>query len=106
MQHSTPVDDITHLAILTTEIFIFYNPFSSINFIYIFSATFLLYVLCLFIPSRESSVGIETGYGFDSRQGNNFFSIPQRPDRLWGLPSPLSNGHMRSYFLEVKVAGS
>jgi hypothetical protein len=27
-----------------------------------------------------------------------FFSCPQRPDRLWGLPSLLSNGYWGSFF--------
>jgi hypothetical protein len=43
-------------------------------------------------------VGIATGYGLDG-QGSipgrckRFFSSSQRPDRLWGLPSPLSIGY-------------
>jgi hypothetical protein len=46
--------------------------------------------------SRDSSVGTATGYGLDgwgsiSSRGKRFFSTPQRPDRLWGPPSLLSN---------------
>jgi hypothetical protein len=41
--------------------------------------------------SRDSSVGIATGYGLNGRnlidRGKRFFSILQRPDRLWGLRS-------------------
>jgi hypothetical protein len=37
--------------------------------------------------SRDNSVGITTGYGLDGREsilcrGKEFFSSPQRPDRL------------------------
>jgi hypothetical protein len=47
------------------------------------------------IRSRDSSVGIATGYGLDapgsiSITGKFFFS-PQCPDRLWGLPGLLPN---------------
>jgi hypothetical protein len=46
--------------------------------------------------SRGSSVGVVTGYGLDvpgSIPGSaRFFSSPQRPDRLWGPSSLLSNG--------------
>jgi hypothetical protein len=48
--------------------------------------------------SRDSSVGIATGYGLDNRgvgvrvpEGARNFSSPRRPDRLWGPPSLLSN---------------
>jgi hypothetical protein len=37
--------------------------------------------------SRDSSVGIETAYG----QGQEIFSSPRRPDRLWGPFSLLVN---------------
>jgi hypothetical protein len=48
--------------------------------------------------SPDSLVGVVTGYGldgpgFDSQCGKIFFSSPQRPDRLWGPPSPLSSGN-------------
>jgi hypothetical protein len=50
--------------------------------------------------SRDSVVGIATGYGLDDRGvgvrvpvGSRFFSSPSRPDRLWGPPSLLSNGY-------------
>jgi hypothetical protein len=37
--------------------------------------------------------------GFNSQQGQwwDFFLSPQRPERLWGPPSLLSNGHRGSY---------
>jgi hypothetical protein len=44
--------------------------------------------------SRDSSVGIATGYGLDDQGGGagvpvgyKIFTSPYRPDRLWGPPS-------------------
>jgi hypothetical protein len=52
------------------------------------------------IWSRDSSVGIATGYGLDDRGvgvrvpvGSRIFSSPRRPDRLWGPHSLLSDGY-------------
>jgi hypothetical protein len=49
---------------------------------------------------RDSAIGISTGYGLDGRGvgvrvpvGARFFAPPRRPDRFWGQPSVLSNGH-------------
>jgi hypothetical protein len=46
--------------------------------------------------SRDSSVGIATGYGLDDQSGGNsspgrvkIFTSPYRPDRLWGPPNLL-----------------
>jgi hypothetical protein len=46
--------------------------------------------------SRDSSVGIATGYGLDDKGGGNsspsrvkIFTSPYRPDRLWGPPNLL-----------------
>jgi hypothetical protein len=51
-----------------------------------------------FIVSRDSAVGIVTGYGMDGEWvrvrvpvGARFFFFPRRPDRFWGPPSLLSN---------------
>jgi hypothetical protein len=48
--------------------------------------------------SRDSSVGIATGYGLADRGvgvrvpvGSRIFSSPRRTDRLWGQPNFLSN---------------
>jgi hypothetical protein len=50
--------------------------------------------------SRDSSVGIATGYGLNDRRVGvrvsvkaRSFSSPRCPDRLWGPPSLLSNGY-------------
>jgi hypothetical protein len=50
--------------------------------------------------SRDSAVGIATGYGLDGRGvtvrvpvGARFFSSACRPDRFWGSPSLLYNGY-------------
>jgi hypothetical protein len=40
---------------------------------------------------RDSSVGTATGYELVCRV--QFFFPPQRPERLWGPPSLLSNGY-------------
>jgi hypothetical protein len=49
--------------------------------------------------SRDSAVGIATGYGLDDQGvrvrvpvGSRIFSSPSRPDRLWDPPN-LSNGY-------------
>jgi hypothetical protein len=50
--------------------------------------------------SRDSAVGIAIGYGLDNQgvvvqvpMGARIVTSPQRPDRLWGPPSLLSNGY-------------
>jgi hypothetical protein len=63
--------------------------------------------LCNHTPC--SLVAIAPGYGLDDR-GVGFrvpivsriFFSPQRPDRLWGPPSPLSNGYRRFFLRGVK----
>jgi hypothetical protein len=51
---------------------------------------------------RDSSVTMAMSYGLDSRgsipgRGKKFFFMTQRPDRLWGPSSLLSNGYRGSY---------
>jgi hypothetical protein len=50
----------------------------------------------------DNSVGIATGYRLDDRssileRGKILFSSLQRPDRLWGPPSLLSNGYWERF---------
>jgi hypothetical protein len=52
--------------------------------------------LLLSLRNRDSSVGIATDYGLDGRglipdRGKRVLFSLQRPDRLWGPPSLLSN---------------
>jgi hypothetical protein len=52
----------------------------------------------MYVGSRDSVVGIATGYELDDRGvgirvpvGYKIFTSPCRPDRLWGSPNLLSN---------------
>jgi hypothetical protein len=50
---------------------------------------------------RISSVGMATSYGVRFPEAAKvFYSATQRPDRLWGTPSLLSNGY-KELFLQT-----
>jgi hypothetical protein len=58
-----------------------------------------IYIYTYLCVSRDSSVGIATGYWLDDRGvgfrvpvGSRIFSSPRRPARFWGPPNLLSNG--------------
>jgi hypothetical protein len=62
--------------------------------------------------SRDSVVGIATGYGLDKGEvgvrvlvGSRIFTSPCRPDRLWSPPNLLYNAY-RGLFLGGKAAGA
>jgi hypothetical protein len=66
--------------------------------------SFLYVQITCQVWSRNSVVGIATGYGLDDRGvgvrvpvGSRIFSSPRRPHRLLGQPNLLSNGY-RSLF--------
>jgi hypothetical protein len=57
-------------------------------------------IIIIIITDRDSAVSVATGYVLDDRGvgvrvpvEGRFFSPPQRPDRLRGPPSLLSNGY-------------
>jgi hypothetical protein len=62
--------------------------------------TLIWYIKPLPTRSRDTVVGIATGYGLDDREvgvrvpvRSRTFSSPCLPDRLWGPPNFLSNGY-------------
>jgi hypothetical protein len=62
--------------------------------------------------SRDSAVGIATGYGLVDRGVGvrvpgvlTSFSSPRRPDRLWGPPNLLYNGYRGAVSPGVKRPG-
>jgi hypothetical protein len=48
----------------------------------------------------------DLGFGVRVSVGENIFSSPRRPDRLWGPPSLLYNGYRGALSLRVKRPGN
>jgi hypothetical protein len=64
----------------------------------LFCADCIFGSLLMSSESRDSVVGIATGYGLVSVRvpvGSRIFFSPRRPDRLWGPPSLLANGQVK-----------
>jgi hypothetical protein len=66
----------------------------------------------ILIQSRDSAVGITTGYGLEDQGvgvrvpvGPIILTSPSRPGRLWGPYSLLSNGYQRRFPQGVKWPG-
>jgi hypothetical protein len=64
--------------------------------------------MMIFFKDVSENYISHSGYGMDDRGvgvrvpvGSRIFSSPQRPDRLWGPPTILSNGY-RDSFSRVK----
>jgi hypothetical protein len=71
----------------------------------------IIVVIIIIIGSRDSTVGIASGYGLDGRGVGvrvlvvaRFFSSSRRPNWFWGPPSLLYNGY-RCFFPGGKTAG-
>jgi hypothetical protein len=94
---------MTHFRLGTGKI---YGPISS------YACVDDVIISCIFYWIQAvSSVGIATDCEMDGRgstpgTGKRFLSSPQRPDRLWGPPNPLSNGYRGAISPGVKRQGS
>jgi hypothetical protein len=77
-----------------------------------FTPLYYLVFVTYLLVSRDSAVGIATGYGLDDCEvgvrvpvGSRIFTSPCCPDRLWDPPNILYNGS-RGLFPGGKAAGA
>jgi hypothetical protein len=85
------------------------HPYVVFHFTLTEVSYYFKYLLSSIIGIRTSSVSVVTGYQQDGRgsspgKDKKLFCIPQRPDRLWGPPSFLSNFY-RGSLAGVKQPG-
>jgi hypothetical protein len=81
----------------------YYEEFQLLILMILNKIPIIIYMVLHFeLKSRDSAVGIATGYGLDGQvfgvrvpEGSRIFTSPRRSDRLWGQPSILSNGYWR-----------
>jgi hypothetical protein len=69
-------------------------------------------IIIIIIRSRDSAIGVATGYWLDDRGVgvrvsvvSRIFTSRSRPDRLWGPPNLLSNGSPGLLFSGKKRPG-
>jgi hypothetical protein len=80
--------------------FVYIHVYVYLLFTCIYIILLFIFNLFLFMGSRDSAVGIATGYGLDDWEvgvrvpvGYRIITSPCRPDRLWGPPNLLYNGY-------------
>jgi hypothetical protein len=99
-KHRSASADFHKQSIKTNPIGHHFSTFATLRYInYILSVFVFVCVYIRKLWSRDSPVGIQTGYELDDRAarvrdpiGSIIFFSPHCPDRLWGPPSLLSNG--------------
>jgi hypothetical protein len=77
-----------------------------LKYIPIYLLTYTRSACTLLTGSWDSSVCTATGYAVRLPPAARVFSTPQRPDRIRGPPSLLSNGYREWGFPGIKAAGA
>jgi hypothetical protein len=75
----------------------------TLNERFFYQSIIIIIIIIIIGKSRDSAVGIATGYGLDDQGvgvqvpvGARIFTSPCRPDRLWGPPCFLSHAYRGS----------
>jgi hypothetical protein len=78
--------------------------FSSVFKCFPFLCVLMISMVYVMVSCLCSTIGVVTRYRLHDRgvgvrvtEGARFFSSPRRPDRFWGPPTFLSNGHRRRF---------